>query len=129
MKVPTLVLLLNTSTGQAGQAASLTVKEYCSSQTTKHNDQTGGSAAGRDSTAKDSAASGEACAAECPQAQGQPHTSTNALVGSGSAVAVPVVELVAAAESRLSSGGVVSSEVLPPLVSLPFASTQITVTL
>ena len=59
----------------------------------------------------------------------QQRTSTNALVGSGSAVAVPVVELVAAAESRLSSGGVVSSELPPPSVSVPFAATQTTVTL
>lgn len=56
-------------------------------------------------------------------------TSTNAASGSGSAVAVPLLKLVALAEVRLSSGGVVSVPVPGASVLLPSAPTQITVTL
>ena len=120
VKVPTLVLLLNTSTGQAGQAASRTVNEYCSRQ-----QGTAQSGKWRHSRAWRGAQGMHSMQPPCDQQR----TSTNALVGSGSAVAVPVVELVAAAESRLSSGGVVTSPSLGTSVSPPFLSTQMSVTL
>ena len=131
VKVPTTLVLLNFSSWQLDvQDASTSVKVYCTA--------TKGAPGHRQ---QDQVALTvwlqEPCHARCCllatahfwRGEGSNPTLTNALFGSGSAVAVPLLKLVALAEVRLSAGGVVSLLPLGYETSVPLASTQITVTL